>query len=730
MHHNSQDSQDHQNKRINSESKKVQNDTQIDFESIYDLYKKEFSYHCEKLLIKSRNDILDSFFAKMISIIKYYYKFENKESLDTIIKKCENDFISNEYIPMYNALSLTFSIIATNLSTKNKIKYFYLNKNLNYINNFIPHCVHHKRNNEYAIHTCGEKLIQINKNIIKSNSKNINNYNRDNIKYILCPKCKKSYKYNLILMFCKYCEKEYFSKLMKDKNANIYPVTWEKYHCVNSENNNDINNYKYESQMPCIKCKSKLFLKKNKLFCENCKFEIEAMNLVWTCFKCNKEFRSNAKIYNNLNYTIIKHIIRDAFIQLKIVKPVDLPCDCLKKYKIDNINFYHKKEGRCNGILYYNSFNNKDYIICSLCKYICYLNDFNWFCPFCLKYFITNKIKIYVKKNDDINLYVKKSILENKPKTRRYFSPNTTINIQNKITNDNDKINSDMGMIRLCESQRNLDENKNKYAFEPKNIDIYKNINKNTVGKIINSNIKNSQTSTLYTSYQKDSYKQIIKYKKKINSCNTSLDNIIKNKNRYDISEKNSATKPKKSNMKIYISNKKIQSKFIIPKKNIISINKFNIEQKNKNNNNKNFMRELSNSLKKHNIKLTKPKVNISSSLILGMSDNEPYKETIDDMSNFNINHFLDNEKMIYSNRTKRNKCISSKKNKNNMNNNCLSVSINNNYDKLKKYILNNKTSDTSYNKKKEKDNIKNIKLSRLMPSYAVKNEIYSERKK
>ena len=87
MHHNSQDSQAHQNKRINSESKKVQNDTQIDFESIYDLYKKEFSYHCEKLLIKSRNDILDSFFAKMISIIKYYYKFENKESLDTIIKK-------------------------------------------------------------------------------------------------------------------------------------------------------------------------------------------------------------------------------------------------------------------------------------------------------------------------------------------------------------------------------------------------------------------------------------------------------------------------------------------------------------------------------------------------------------------------------------------------------------------------------------------------------------------
>ena len=105
------------NDKINSSSiitKITPNNIQIDFGSIYHLYKKEFSYHCEKLLLKSRNEILDTFFEKMKSIINYCYQYENKKDLENIIKKCENDFITNEYIPMYNALSLTLSIISTN----------------------------------------------------------------------------------------------------------------------------------------------------------------------------------------------------------------------------------------------------------------------------------------------------------------------------------------------------------------------------------------------------------------------------------------------------------------------------------------------------------------------------------------------------------------------------------------------------------------------------------------
>ena len=177
--------------RINNIPKITQNNSQIEFESIYNLYKNEFPYYCENLLLKSRNDILDKYFAKMNSIIYNNYQNENKAILDKIMKKCENDFISREYIPMYNALSLTLSIISTNLNSKHKIKYTILNKNLNYVKNFIPHCLSHNSNNEYAIHTCGEKLIQINKNIIKSNSKNKKDNIHKNSKYILCPNVKK-----------------------------------------------------------------------------------------------------------------------------------------------------------------------------------------------------------------------------------------------------------------------------------------------------------------------------------------------------------------------------------------------------------------------------------------------------------------------------------------------------------------------------------------------------------
>ena len=473
------------NDKINSSSiitKITPNNIQQDFGSIYHLYKKEFSYHCEKLLLKSRNEILDTFFEKMKSIINYCYQYENKKDLENIIKKCENDFITNEYIPMYNALSLTLSIISTNLSSKNKIKYSVLNENLSYINNFNPHCLHHKLNNEYALHSCGEKFIQINRKIIKS-SLNSKEKDRKNIMYVLCPKCKKSYKSNLIIIYCNYCEKNYFSNLIENKknSEQLYPATWEKYHCINFENYYDINNYKYEEQMPCVKCGSKFWIKKNKLFCKKCKFEIEPINLVWTCVKCNKEFRSNAKIFNILNRKIIKHIIRDSLIQQKIAKPADLPCDCFNKYKFENITFYHKKEGKCNGILYYNSFNEKDYIICSLCQYISSLNDFNWFCPFCLRYFISNKIKIYIKNNNNSKIYIRKNILENSLQTKRYFSPKNIINISFKNDKEIDKNNLDRNPLRACFSQGNLGEN----LIYPKN-------RQNSIDKNINNSKYNS----------------------------------------------------------------------------------------------------------------------------------------------------------------------------------------------------------------------------------------------
>ena len=717
--------------KINSEAPQ-ENKIQFDFDSIYNIYRKEFTFYCENLLLKSRTDILDTFFFKMKSIINYNYKYENTENLknlEKIIKKCENDFITNEYIPMYNALSLAYSIISTNLKYKNKIKYSVLNENLNYINNFIPHCLHHKPANGHAVHSCGEKLIQINNNIIKSNSnKNKNNVdenkNNNDFKYVLCPKCKKSYKYNLILMYCNHCDKNYFSKINEEKynNCQLFPVTWKKYHCTNLENCNDINNFKYEEQMPCIKCDSKFWINKNKLFCKKCKFEIEPVNLVWTCYICNKEFRSNIKIYNSLNHKIIKHIIRDALIDIRIAKPVDLPCDCLNKYKIENINFYHKKEGKCNGILYYNSFNQKDFIICSLCQYISYLNDFNWFCPFCLRYFISNKIKIYIKSNNNnnnTNIYIKKNILENKPKPRRYFSPYAnTKNDNNDCDIERYKIYSERTHLRYCVSQKLIGGN---YTSHKNNEKIISKINKNksTDRFINNSKYINSQISTLYTSYQKDFYNKTKKLKQKGKTCNNSLDLNYKN-NKFGLNQKNSDIKPKKSNLRIYISNKKIQSKlFNINNKYNGTITKFNLEQKI--NDNKNFSGDKN--AGNNDIKLAKSKINISTSLIYDQTYRNN-KENNNYLNNVNDNTI--GSKLIYSKR-KRNKFISLKKNKNNNN---INITTYNNLIKKKKNYMKNKTLFNLTQKKINEDiyNLKNSKLSKIIPDCLFKTGIVTQK--
>ena len=694
----------HASKRILNNEINISNENiEIDYDSIYRLYKEEFAYYCENILLKSRNEILNTLYEKISSIINYYNKYQKKEYLNVIIKKCENDFISNEYIPMHNSISLTLSMISKNLNIKSNMKYSLLSKKINYINNFLPHCLNHIHTNEFAIHICGEKLIQIHKNIFNSKSKDKNNNKK---KYVLCPKCKKCYKNKLILMSCNYCKKNYYSKLLKEeeKNNNIFPATWEKYHCPIPENNNDINNYKYEKQMPCIKCGSKLWIKGSNLFCKSCKFEIEPINLVWKCFNCDKEFRTNAKIYNNLKVKIIKHIIRDAFIQQKIVKPIDLPCDCSKKYKFENFNFYHRKEGRCNGVLYYNNFNGKDYVICSICKYICILNDFNWFCPFCLKYFISNKIQILTFINNNHNLYIRKNILENKPKKNKYFSPNPTnifLNLKYSI-DENDKKHSDINI--LSASQKYLDKYKN-FIYRKNLLNLeenciyYKNKNQNSIDKNINS-LKNSQLSTLYNSYQKEVDKKKMNYNKKVYSCDNSLDNNLKTKFSINSRNKNIGIMPKSSNLSIYVSNRKIHSKFMISKKLNNSITKFNLNEKEAEDKNNNFMLELNKEKKDIKIKLEKPKIKISSSLMNIVSDREEDKEKN------KLTEYLEKNKILEINRRKRNEINSNNKLNSNLNNIHLTMTINNFNKRNKKNIIN-----SNYNNKTQNNFSKNEKL-------------------
>ena len=279
------------NKTISKSSKK------INFKSIYNLYKTNFIDNCELIILEKQNNFLDKFFNKMKLIIKNEYDediFDKDKTLYEITKKCENDFISDVYWPMHDSC----------LKGYEKFK---SSKNNNYfLSNFLSHCNYE----QIALHSCGSKFIEI-----------INNSNANEKLYALCTGCKKCYFNSLIPVYCPFAQKNYFTKIINEEEKNLPPATWEEYHCKNP---------KINEQMTCIECGDKFWIKKDKLFCKNCKLEVDPLLIIWTCTICKKEFKSNIKIYNPLENKEIDNSIKEAILYKKIVKPNDLPCKCIK----------------------------------------------------------------------------------------------------------------------------------------------------------------------------------------------------------------------------------------------------------------------------------------------------------------------------------------------------------------------------------------------------------------
>ena len=151
------------------------------------------------------------------------------------------------------------------------------NINISYLINYKPHCMlFNNNNNSIGKHICGGKYIIISKNPKKNE---LNNF------YIICTKCNKCYLDKCFPILCCNCNSLYYSEIIdhKIKKENCYLATWFKYHCKN------INNEK----MTCIKCGQEFCIKNNKLICKKCKFEIEPINIIWTCLICNTDFNSD-----------------------------------------------------------------------------------------------------------------------------------------------------------------------------------------------------------------------------------------------------------------------------------------------------------------------------------------------------------------------------------------------------------------------------------------------------
>ena len=445
---------------INHKKKEKREIEKIDEKTIQDLIRKEFIDSCDRILIDIQTKFIDHFFEKIILIIKNYYDqdvFKKIKSLYQIINQNKINFINNIYSPMFKLCSLAIKQYnSNNLKNIGNIK-------ISYLKNYLPHCINSKKNsnnsnnnssniNPTAIHICGGKFIIIENSNINSNN---NTINKKNNSYIICTKCKKCYFPNSIPMICCFCFSFYYSEIIPEyiKKDNCYLATWSKYHCKNMNN----------EKMSCIKCGEDFWIKNNKLFCKNCKFEIEPINIIWTCLICNTDFNSNAKIYNPLEFKEAQLILKEALIYKKIAKPIEFPCKCItNENQIDQINFFHRiknnyNKKECKGVLYYCEINNKKFLVCSLCLNIYSINKYKWNCPICFKPFTTLKLKIfYLKTNNNYNNII---ILKNNM---------TKSNVKNKLYKNNSK--KKIHTISILDTD-NSHKNKNneKYLSPSKN---------------------------------------------------------------------------------------------------------------------------------------------------------------------------------------------------------------------------------------------------------------------
>lgn len=250
-------------------------------------------------------------------------------------------------------------------------------------------------------------------------------------------------------MFCCQCSEVYFSSIMdNDYNPNKQLVTWEKYHC--SAVINDC--------IKCPKCKiGKFFLNLNEnyLNCDECLYNIAPEEMKYNCLVCKKDFSSKLKIYNPIEFHIIKVSIKNALLLKIPAKPDYLPCCKMDTKNVQS--FFHKKE--CSGILYSGKWINNNIIVCSKCKMLSEVEKFIWTCTICSQRFKSkissldgnlNKITLNNNKNNNNNLDDKIS------------SNSNNNNSINSLTKDSNESKSSKNSILNTISQNNENSSNNK----------------------------------------------------------------------------------------------------------------------------------------------------------------------------------------------------------------------------------------------------------------------------
>ena len=450
---------------------------------------------------------------------------------EDIIKKYDND---------YKILSTEYQNFLKN------------GKNYKYLTHFRKHCV---QTDNIALHSCSNKkqgkFIEI-KNKIN---------NKEEISYVICTECKQCYLSNFIFMVCVPCNKKYFSNVLEEsENQNILPATWEKYHCGPMIN----------EIMKCIKCHNILYLnlKTKELVCQNkkCNFISKPESILWKCFICSNDFRSRAKIYNPLEFQILKKAINFAILLKKKASPKQLPCGCEKD--ISKLTFFHKEE--CKGELYKGILIDKEIIVCSQCHAINFEEKFTWICPIC-------STKFHLHSMVGCKPFSKKKYIIN----REFHQSVKTVSKKNKFK---DKKEKNMNNINLYQEGINLEKSINDSNYKNKK-------NQNSI-EISNQSIKRGdflskkEPSQSPRNMIRENYsKSLINLKRSKNCPNTAEKRNKHYSTLLDILQERKQSQPKKNNRE--------ESKC----ENNSELNKFNHKNSSPINHNKNFIRNKKDNL-------------------------------------------------------------------------------------------------------------------------------------
>ena len=510
--------------------------------------------------IKSKDIFLKEIFEKSMNIIHNNF---NNDELQICKLKNIIDKVNEEIKIKINDIR---SYLERELRDKDKNE-----KKICYVNHFRKHCINTA---DIAYHMCEDGKIG---QFIKLESKNIND--KKDFCYIICSNCNYCYLGKCIYIYCNYCKKNYYSSILKDnENINILPATWDKYHCGK----------RTKEIMKCLKCKNILYLdlKSYRLICLNktCNFSSKPEHIVWGCYLCGADFKSGAKIYNPLEYIILKKVINRALLYKIKAIPSFLPC-CKGKIDVKTI-FYHNKN--CRGQLYKYNLNGRDLVVCEKCQALNKFNNFSWLCPLCSQNFTLNK--------------------ENKDKLKKHNYSRSCQCIQ---TEYNPKLNK----LKSSINDNNNSSSRSKY-FNKSPSSIYRNI----------------YDILFYRKMEENEYTR---------SKSNDKSNLYKKRNKSELSIKNTSNEEESigKNYKSIENNKKFRRHFRNKKTlhDILNSRK-NTPSFGKNNKEKSI--EGDNNLTSRNNYQNK---NISTNI-----DNNFEKDKINDIDNSNYNIQIENKKTKY----------------------------------------------------------------------------------